>query len=263
MPKFDIAEEFVTKIRALHTTTELAQNLTDVSREMGFAYVALVHHADFRRNAPAAIRLENYPAGWAEHFVEAGLYAEDPVHQACLRSNVGFSWADIPKMIAVNCRQRAILDGAAAFGLKNGYTIPVNIPGEYSGSCSFAMNNGQSLPEHNLLLAQLIGAFSFQAARRITYSGAPPFPAPPRLTPRQRDCLLLAIHGKTDWEIARILGLSEETVRTASQHGACPFRGLEAAAARCAGYLRRPDQSGRSARRPIPPKAGIGVPLSL
>jgi LuxR family transcriptional regulator, quorum-sensing system regulator CciR len=212
MSRFEVAQSFVDRSQVLQNLTELGSVLDQVCREMGFRYYALVHHADMRRNESTAIRVENYPAEWAAHFVQAGLYSQDPVHQACLRSNVGFSWAEIPKMIAVSCRQRAILEGAAAFGLTQGYTVPVNIPGEISGSCSFATQNGQALPEDNLLLAQLIGAFSFQAARRITKSGAPSLPAPPRLTPRQRDCLILAIHGKTDWEIARILGLSEETV---------------------------------------------------
>ena len=38
-----------------------------------------------------------------------------------------------------------------------------------------------------------------------------PEPAP-ALTARQRECVLWMARGKTDWEIARILGLSSETV---------------------------------------------------
>jgi LuxR family quorum-sensing system transcriptional regulator CciR len=34
----------------------------------------------------------------------------------------------------------------------------------------------------------------------------------PGLTERQRDCLLWAARGKSDWEISRILGISRETV---------------------------------------------------
>ena len=34
----------------------------------------------------------------------------------------------------------------------------------------------------------------------------------PVLTDRQRDCILWAARGKGDWEISRILGVSEETV---------------------------------------------------
>ena len=34
----------------------------------------------------------------------------------------------------------------------------------------------------------------------------------PRLTPREVDCLRWCGQGKTNWEISRILGLSERTV---------------------------------------------------
>jgi LuxR family quorum-sensing system transcriptional regulator CciR len=40
----------------------------------------------------------------------------------------------------------------------------------------------------------------------------PPLLPPPRLTDRQRDCVVLAARGKSDWEIARILGISHQTV---------------------------------------------------
>ena len=37
-------------------------------------------------------------------------------------------------------------------------------------------------------------------------------PHTPILTDRQRDCVLWAARGKTDWEISVILGVSHETV---------------------------------------------------
>jgi LuxR family transcriptional activator of bioluminescence operon len=35
---------------------------------------------------------------------------------------------------------------------------------------------------------------------------------PTELTPRERECLLWAAEGKTSWETAQILGISERTV---------------------------------------------------
>lgn len=35
---------------------------------------------------------------------------------------------------------------------------------------------------------------------------------PRALTPRQRDCVVLVARGKSDWEIGRLLGISESTV---------------------------------------------------
>jgi DNA-binding CsgD family transcriptional regulator len=34
----------------------------------------------------------------------------------------------------------------------------------------------------------------------------------PRLTDRQRDCLIWVARGKSDWEISRIIDVSQETV---------------------------------------------------
>jgi LuxR family quorum-sensing system transcriptional regulator CciR len=57
----------------------------------------------------------------------------------------------------------------------------------------------------------MIGAHALRAARRLRPL---PEPAPrPRLSRREVQCLQLAASGKTDWEIARILGLSVETAR--------------------------------------------------
>ena len=189
--------------------------MEEATIDIGFRYFALINHADLRRPSDQVIRLDNYPVSWARHFIENGLYADDPILRASLASHVGFTWSDVPTMIEMTGRQRLILETAARHGLGDGFTVPVNIPGETSGSCSFATQKGRSPPNRNFLLAQLIGAFAFQAARRLKQIGSFARQHSRRLTPRQRDCLVWAIRGKTDWEISRILGLSEETI---SQH---------------------------------------------
>ena len=86
-----------------------------------------------------------------------------------------------------------------------------HVPGEPSASCSFAVRRGRSLPERRLQCAELIGVHAFRAARRI-YGFAGERPAP-RLSRRERQCLRLVAAGKTDWEIAAILGIRVETAR--------------------------------------------------
>jgi LuxR family quorum-sensing system transcriptional regulator CciR len=85
------------------------------------------------------------------------------------------------------------------------------VPGESHGSCSFATRRGEPIEPDALPRAQLVGAFAFEAARRLWKIRAVDKPVP-GLTDRQRDCLLWAARGKSDWEISRILGISHETV---------------------------------------------------
>ena len=59
------------------------------------------------------------------------------------------------------------------------------------------------------MCAELIGAHAFKAARRI--HNYPAAGLHPHLNRREREVLHLLAAGKTDWEIAKILGISVET----------------------------------------------------
>ncbi len=212
MSEIGVAHQFFQLIQAVENEVELFRLMEDITLEIGFRHFALIHHADLTSASHDLIRIYNYPSAWAESFIQNGFYAHDPVLAASLTSTTGFAWSDVPTMIQVTRRQRQILENAAKHGLGNGFTVPAHIPGEISGSCSFATEPGREMPTSNLLIAQLVGAFAFQAARRLLQRNAPAKRYFQRLTPRQRDCLIWAIRGKTDWEIGQIIGLNEETV---------------------------------------------------
>jgi LuxR family transcriptional regulator, quorum-sensing system regulator CciR len=130
-----------------------------------------------------------------------------------VRTHLGFAWADVSGLILLSPRQRGILESARDEGIGEGFTVPINIPGEVNGSCSFATRFGKALPHNYLIFAQLLGSFAFQAARRLKQKARlSNDKRPPMLTPRQRECVVLVGNGKSDWEIATILGLREDTV---------------------------------------------------
>jgi LuxR family quorum-sensing system transcriptional regulator CciR len=212
MSQIEVVYQFFKLIRTVQTESDLFRLTEDITYEIGFQHFALINHVDFRRPPGNVIQIYNYPPTWTESFIQNGLYVHDPVLRASLTSTVGFAWSDIPTMIQITSKQRAILENAAKHGLGGGYTVPAHIPGEISGSCSFATKAGVEVPSANLWIAQAIGGFAFQATRRLSQINDPLRPQAPHLTPRQRDCLLWAIKGKTDWEIGQILGLNEHTV---------------------------------------------------
>jgi LuxR family quorum-sensing system transcriptional regulator CciR len=194
---------------------ELKLLLEGITGELGFDHFALVQHVDVRRHTVGtAVWLENYPSSWAEVFVEKQLYSSDPIHMASQRTNVGFAWSDVPSMIRMTPHHRRVLEAAAREGLGDGFTIPAHVPGESNGSCSFALRSGRELPRQNLAMAQLVGSFAFQAGRQQVFRqvAAEVQAQRPKLTPRQLDCLVLVAKGKSNWDIAQLLGLKEDTV---------------------------------------------------
>jgi LuxR family quorum-sensing system transcriptional regulator CciR len=206
-----LPDHFRDSARRCRSIASLRSLLEDAARELGFDFFALLHHASLGPRTDGMVRIDNYPDDWADEFLTRGFESSDPVHHACRRTHDAFQWAKIGKIIQLAPKQRLILKRSRKFGIGTGFTIPVNIPGEPSGSCSFAVRRGTELPEAALMNAQLIGTYAFDAARRLNrLSGVK---KPPRLSRRQIECLYLLSAGKTDWEIAVILGISVETAR--------------------------------------------------
>ena len=208
---FSRIDAFVRDVSGVVSEAELAGLLEEISADMGFHYFALTHHVDILRAPQPAIRLHNYPLQWVEYFDEEKLGPSDPVHRASHLTSVGFSWSKLPQMIQLTPRDRMVLEQAGSNGIGDGFTVPAHVPGESNGSCSFATGTGQPVLQEHLPIAQLVGAFAFEAARRVWRMRGGPSPAP-QLTDRQRDCVVWAARGKSDWEIAQILGVGHETV---------------------------------------------------
>jgi LuxR family transcriptional regulator, quorum-sensing system regulator CciR len=213
MSDLSFVTEIVEHLRNVNSDADLCRLVDDVSRALGFDHFALIHHADLSRLSPSLVHIDSYPAVWREHFVANGIYLDDPILHACVRTHLGFVWSDVSDMIRLSQRQRSILESARQEGIGEGFTVPINIPGEVNGSCSFATRFGKALPQNYLLFAQLLGSFAFQAARRLRQKvNQGGVKRATILTPRQRECVVLVGNGKTDWEIATILGLKEDTV---------------------------------------------------
>lgn len=215
MPLARLIDEFDARAGRCTADGELRVLLEDAMRELGFDHYALLHHASLRGSSTGCdaglIRMDNYPAGWSLELVASGLASDDPVHLASARSNIGFAWERLGALVPLTERHRLVLARSARHGIGEGFTVPANVPGEPGGSCSFAVRAGRALPARHLLYAELIGAHAFGAARRLR--GYPASGGRPHLSPRERQCLRLIAAGKSDWEIATILGIAEATAR--------------------------------------------------
>lgn len=95
-------------------------------------------------------------------------------------------------------------------GLGDGFTVPRHLPGLARGTCTFVVQPEKILPRLLLPTVEIIGALALACALRVW--GFADRPLAPRLSDRQRECLLWAARGKTAAETAIILGISPETV---------------------------------------------------
>ncbi len=214
MGMFHDVQDFVRGANRVKSTAELHDLLGSATTMLGFDYYALVHHASRFAAGPDPIRILDYPELWTDVITARGYFTDDPVFAASEKSVAAFAWDDLGDIIELTPRHLEILEAARTAGLGDGFFIPVHIPGEYTGSCRFAVRTGRDLPTAVFPAAQYVGCFAFEAARRLARKPAKSKDenSAQRLTQRQFDCLVLVAKGKSDWDIARLLGISDQTV---------------------------------------------------
>src|SRR3546814_11051634 len=100
-------------------------------------------------------------------------------------------------MIPLNSEDRRVLALSREYGVGDGFTVSANVPGEPSGSCSFANVADIPVDEATLPLAPLVGIFAIESAG--SSSGIRAYGiSQPRSTERQPNCLLWVGRGKRD-----------------------------------------------------------------
>lgn len=207
--QWQLTEELAFEISAATNEDGLFAALSSASSRMGFDHFALAYD---RRggDGPASMLVHDYPDAWARVYVGFDLGGADPVRRAGERSMTGFQWRHLGEYIPLTHGDRRMLEVGRENGLADGYTIPRHLPGEASGTCSFAIGRDRPLPGELLHSAEIVGAIALAAARRLI--GTAPERARPILSERQRECVLWTARGKTAAEVAAILGIGEVTV---------------------------------------------------
>ena len=205
----DLAEDFARRADDCRALQELVPLIGDAGREIGFDHFALTICDNLRQTAPRFGHLDNYPPAYAEVFVAKGFFRFDPILLHAQRRIGGFAWETVGGMAP---HQRELLERAAREGLRSGYTVPANVPGEPCGAVSFGSRRACSLTSEKCCLADFIARTAFEASRRLRGLSTLPSPVP-HLATREIQCLRRLALGESDKQVARALGISPETVR--------------------------------------------------
>lgn len=206
--QFRIVQDAIADIKRSETLSDVERTLGNATRAFEFDHFALLQRLS-QRNRSGPIQLTDYPADWIAVLLTNEFYMHDPVLAASERSVAAFCWNELPELVPMTLRRKRYMDAARTRGLGNGYTVPIHVPGEATGLCSFVTAHNRQLPETALPAMQYVACFAFEAARRIASTGRPELP---RLTQRQLECVVLAAKGKSTWVVGELLGLSQQTV---------------------------------------------------
>jgi len=205
-------QAFAEAAHGVGSVAELDLLMRETTREFGADYFLMIHHADFSKSSRGLVRVGNYPTEFMSISRQDGRPLDDPVMEACEKTLTGFFWSEVGSVIALTEKHKRRAAAVERTGLGDGFVVPTHIPGEHPGSCHFAAARGRRVPRENSAALQTIAVFGFEAARRLAGREIAPDRAPAPLTDRQRECVILAARGKSDFVIGRLLGLSPKTV---------------------------------------------------
>jgi DNA-binding CsgD family transcriptional regulator len=152
-----------------------------------------------------------YSDEWVDHYKAKRFVEFDPVVQIGMRRMLPIDWATFDR---TGERVRRLFGEATEFGLgRHGISLPVH--GQNGDRALVSVTSDASdrdwrtLRLHYMRDFQLLALHMHEAILRL--AGQPITRT--KLSPRERECLLWIAEGKTHWETAMILGLSEHTVR--------------------------------------------------
>lgn len=153
-----------------------------------------------------------YSSEWVEHYKTRHFVDIDPAIQVGLRRMLPIDWSEFDRG---NDKVRRLFGEASEFGLgRRGVSLPVHGRHGDRALLSITSDAGdrdwQRLRHEYMRDFQVLALHMHQAILRL--AGGEPIEHA-SLSPRERECLLWIAEGKTYWECAVILGLSEHTVR--------------------------------------------------
>jgi DNA-binding CsgD family transcriptional regulator len=146
---------------------------------------------------------------WVQRYRTEGFAARDPAARRAIANLTPFSWKEAEDDAGDDEDARIVFGAAREHDARAGFVVPVH---GGDGSLAVVTFRGAVLaldPESRSYL-HLLAIYFHIAAERLRLVDLAS--AHPSITPRQLECLKWIAAGKTDWEIGRILDLSEATV---------------------------------------------------
>lgn len=208
-----VFQHFMDRLNESHDPQSFQQAMAEVALAFDlpcFAYLRMPHEG-----APAVALISNYPIGWTDRYLEQHYEKLDPVIRIAHERTEPFEWGFGLDRFALSPVQAQLFDEAAQFGIRCGFTVPIQSKETSIAAVTFASDLRQPAFQHtirrNRRVLQLMAISLHCHVRRKLYPAVGVQGL--RLSPRERECLRWAAEGKSRWESGQILGLSPRTVK--------------------------------------------------
>jgi LuxR family transcriptional regulator, quorum-sensing system regulator BjaR1 len=199
--------DFVVGVEKLNRADEVWNAFIGYTAGFGLPFGALVDVPGPGEDLADTARYLSCPGGWRKRYFESNYFRNDPAVLHLERSTDPFTWREALACPDYTTAQRRIVYEASEFGMYSGFVVPLVGLGTRAAIIELAGGNNDLGTKARAEL-QLAAVCTHSRLRALW---KPPKHSLPRLSNREREVLQWAAVGKSDWEIGKILSISEKT----------------------------------------------------
>lgn len=207
----EILQDLVDSLQHAQSANDLDEKFLKLCQLCDLEYYLFATVSAVSLSAPKIYVLSNYPTAWYKAYFDQDMKKHDPVVRYCFENSAPIMWSTLLQNDKY-CSPEALtlMTNAQSSGLLDGLSVPVKSP---SGEiCIFSMASARPEQLRRRLLAalpysQYFSHSAFECYLRLNIEHHPM----KALTPKEQESLFWACEGKTAWEIAQIMGITERT----------------------------------------------------
>ncbi|PHP65484.1 LuxR family transcriptional regulator [Zhengella mangrovi] len=154
------------------------------------------------------ILLRGWPEPWVERYILRDYARISPVVHYVKTHMRPFDWREAAAAAGEGHPGQVVLHEIAEFGIRMGISIPL-ITGDGALALLSLGGEDMDLSPEDFGMVTLVSTYAIERAMQLVV--ADDASRPIRLTRREAECMRWAAAGKSEWEISRILGISEHT----------------------------------------------------
>jgi LuxR family transcriptional regulator, quorum-sensing system regulator BjaR1 len=177
-----------------------------------FSMTAAIARPDNKARVPKKLT-NTVSTVWSDRYLERKYYNVDYVVHLALQQPYAFSWADFEESSMPDAARALFAECRSCLKVDGALIVPTHDSGGFAGFIAMLHEQTKLEPEVQKAL-KLIAVYGIERAKELhgLALDRAGWDAPCPLTARQREVLSFAAAGKSDWDVAQIVGLSEKTV---------------------------------------------------
>jgi DNA-binding CsgD family transcriptional regulator len=203
-------EDYVTASQTANSVGQLKMAFERFVSEEGYENHVFASLGGHRLASVSWFKL---PDGYADAYIANEWERIDPMLPASRRAIGAFSWADVLRDLKLSPVQKRFFDECDALGVSNGMVFPMRGPDGQCDIFSLSCRTKTRLDAARVPLLRALVAQTWYCYRNLTGGHfAKANAVSTRLTPREKEVLNWIKAGKTNPEIAEILGVSSKAI---------------------------------------------------